>query len=326
MNVSRSIQLLSVACLLSLILLGCGQPNAQTTRPEDTAQEPAPSPSATATTPPTTLLTPTLEPVQTPIERPTRSNSTPTAAATATLSSQQVLDRVRQLLTGNAGCALPCWWGIEPGKTTWEAAEAILSPLALRIGDPRPLHIGAPPPKSSQVAYDVLIPVPPDVFPARLEHRYVVQEDIVQRIEVILGKVARYQLPPLLGELGQPPEIWVSTYSQQREGSHPFTVVLYYPDQGILARFDTEAEREGDFVIGCPQKSPALVMVLWFPDKPLSFKEAVDDTLELGPFNEWQYQRLEDVTNLDPGTFFEIFRASDNSTCIKTEAGLWPRS
>lgn len=73
------------------------------------------SPTSTATHTPTPTTT----------RRPTR---TPTPAPTATLEpttyptldSQGRLNFVLQALKTNEGCQLPCWWGITPGKTTWE--------------------------------------------------------------------------------------------------------------------------------------------------------------------------------------------------------------
>lgn len=170
-----------------------------------------------------------------------------------------------------------------------------------------------------------MIPVPEDIYPTRLEHRYVVEKDVVQKIEVVVGNVDIYRLPEFLKNFGQPREIWVATYSRSREGSLPFTVVLYYPDQGILARFGSEAKVEGDLIVGCPQEYPALNLVLWSPDrKYLSFEEAVNDTLRLSPFEQWGYQRLEEISNLDTGSFNEVYKAASNLECIHTEASYWP--
>jgi hypothetical protein len=235
---------------------------------------------------------------------------------TPTWASQQILDQVRHLLIENAGCALPCWWGIEPGKTTWEEAKVILSPVALQIGDPRRL--------SSQIAYDVLIPVPPDVFPTRLEQRYVVLNGVVQRMEVMPGELEVYRLSVLLAGLGQPEEVWIKTYARKREGSLPFSIVLYYPDRGVLVNLGTEADVESKYIIACPQAASASYLVLWSPEKLLTLQEVVDGTLRLETFERWQYQKLDATTNLDTASFFETFLPPDNASCIRSEATHWP--
>ncbi len=35
-----------------------------------------------------------------------------------TLPTGEAQKMVQELLENNAGCRLPCWWGIVPGKTT----------------------------------------------------------------------------------------------------------------------------------------------------------------------------------------------------------------
>lgn len=317
MNINRNLRLISTGCFLCLTLLSCARTNGRTAQSEDIAQETSAPRIPEATVTSTTLPTLTPELIEIPLEQsPTPDEHTPTVAVTATWNLQQVLEYVRELLTDNAECVLPCWWGIEPGKTTWQMAEAILSPLALQIGAPRRV--------SSQIAYDVLIPVPPDIFPTRLLHRYVVQDGIVQRMEVMLGDLAAYRLPELLAKLGEPNEVWIETYARKREGSLPFLIVLYYPDQGVLASFGIEADVEDGYVVACPQTSLASYLVLWSPVSLLPIEEAVDDTLWLGPFEQWQYKRLETVTDLDSGSFFETFRTPNSSTCIQSEATQWP--
>ncbi|MBX7252386.1 MAG: hypothetical protein K1X50_10410 [Candidatus Promineofilum sp.] len=317
-------KLLCVSIPILALLAACGAKEAgssvaRVATPEPTAAS-GPLASATprqgtATTVPLPTLTP--DPVQITVGQPTPSdNNTSIVMVTPMWASQQILDQVRHLLIENAGCALPCWWGIEPGKTTWEEAKVILSPVALQIGDPRRL--------SSQIAYDVLIPVPPDVFPTQLEQRYVVQDGVVQRMEVMPGELEVYQLSELLAGLGQPEEVWIKTYARKREGSLPFSIVLYYPDRGVLVDLGTEADVESKYIIACPQAASASYLVLWSPEKLLTLQEVVDGTLRLETFERWQYQKLDATTNLDAASFFETFLPPDNASCIRSEATHWP--
>lgn len=316
MHNSYHIRAIIVIRFMSVLLLaGCAR---ESTRTEASQEVVYPHPATASPIP-----VPSLEPTRT-VPSPTTELPTLTIAATATLTPQQVLDEVRYLFDENGECALPCWWGIEPGETTWEGALTILSPLAMEIPPPWPLG-GNSPSLASRVAYDLLIPVPRDIYPVRLNHRYVVQDDVVQKIELEIGKVDRYQLSKMLNDLGQPYEVWISTYSMTREGSLPFSAVLYYPEQAVLVRFDSEAEVEGDFVVGCPQDNSAFILVLWSVEKQYkSFEAAVNDTLWLGSFKNWNYQRLEDVTDIDPARFFEIFKVASNTSCIKSKAEHWP--
>lgn len=114
-----------------LALASCMSPSARTALRGDAAVGSAYPSSATAT--PATISSP--KPTRT-VSPPTADLPTHTIAATATLTPQQILDEIRHLFDENGGCALPCWWGIEPGKTTWEEALTILSPLAMEIFPP----------------------------------------------------------------------------------------------------------------------------------------------------------------------------------------------
>lgn len=67
--------------------------------------------------------------------------------------------------------------------------------------------------------------MPRDIYPVRLHHRYVVQDDVVQKIELEMGEVVRYQLSKMLNDLGQPYEVWISTYSMTREQSQEALVL-----------------------------------------------------------------------------------------------------
>src|SRR5688572_13990138 len=51
-----------------------------------------------------------------------------------TMTTDEAKRLVRDLLENNAGCKLPCWWGITPGKTTWSEARQILEKASRHIG------------------------------------------------------------------------------------------------------------------------------------------------------------------------------------------------
>ncbi len=65
-----------------------------------------------------TPLAPSPSPTLTP--RPTR---TPTPTPRPTLTAAEEYIYVSELLVTNAGCELPCWWGITPGESRWQEAR-----------------------------------------------------------------------------------------------------------------------------------------------------------------------------------------------------------
>lgn len=299
-------RLFGVACTIVLALASCTVNNAKDAHGQTTRL----SEIATATSMPTTSLpTPTTTVIQ--LQTVASEVGSPPPEA-------DVVGDFIQLLVESEDCILPCLLGVQPGVTTWEDAENIIDPYALEVSSAIQLS-------PLQHAYDVLIPVPPSVYPTRLLYRFVIEDGVVQRIEGATGNVESFQLSSFLQTIGRPGEIWVKTYARVRDGSLPFIFVLYNPDKGIIAQFSSEATVEGDWVVGCPQSHyPSVSLALMSPAPLLTFEEAIANTIQIGPQQLWQYQRLEDVTDLDSQSFFDLYSVANDSTCIKTEAANWP--
>jgi hypothetical protein len=250
----------------------------------------------TATTAPVTPATPTKAPTLSPAE-----------------AEAYVLD----LFENNNGCQLPCWWGITPGQTEWLAAQSFLQTFAVRITSLS---------TSDPHYYGVIIPIPPVVSSSKIaEHTYIVRDGYVEMIEALVGgEISLYSLSTILNTYGQPTEIWLSTYDFPRgEGGLPFAVLLFYPEQGMIARFDDIGANIGEQVRGCPQGKTAVVLAMWNPALKLSFREAVNRINELGSFEDWDYLKLEESTDINVETFYQTFRNPDNTICLETPAILW---
>jgi hypothetical protein len=172
---------------------------------------------------------------------------------------------------------------------------------------------------------DVNIPVSDETFFAPLNQMFTIQDGVIARIEIVIGgAINTYNLSQILDVYGQPMEVWLSTYSRSREGSLPFTTVLFYQEKGIVIAYYDEADEQDAQIKGCPQQYPAYVLVVWSAEEDISFEEAVNNSQELGSFEELNYLSLEESTGLSVETFYETFKDPDNMTCLKTPANLWP--
>lgn len=141
-------------------------------------------------------------------------STTVTPMATLTVDTEQAL--VLELLNSNAGCRLPCWWGITPGRTTWEAANAYFASLGKTPG----LYQG-----ESFTNYSVQFGVPEhdmkvgEVFNVSngLVDLISVSSKVVHNGEVVFEDEQqradwhRYMLPELLATYGQPTEVYIWT-------------------------------------------------------------------------------------------------------------------
>ena len=281
--------------------------------PTQTPLPATPTPSTTPTLTPTPSSPPTSAPTVTP-------TATETPYAIPTPLGTEVTEQVLWLMETNNGCQLPCWWGIIPGQTEWQAAEKLLV-----LFDAHIYTVSA----SGFDYYNPSIPLPVGLFSVnQVSPIYAVQNGIVQKIETLVpigdtasAYFAQYVLPTFLTTYGQPREIWLSTYrSAFEEGDLPFFTVLFYPDQGIMAVYEDNGERRGDLVEGCPQEDIVSYLVLQVPGLDKTFEETITRTSGLG---EWDYLLLEEATEIDVATFYETFQNPDNTTCLQTPANLW---
>src|SRR5262245_28586986 len=113
--------------LLSLMLLavGCSSPTVSS------VITPVWTPTAGSvllTHTPLPTSTPTFTSTPTPTQTPL-----PTWTPRPTLPPAQAEALALDLLTHNADCRLPCWWGFTPGQTSWQVARSFLATFASNI-------------------------------------------------------------------------------------------------------------------------------------------------------------------------------------------------
>lgn len=285
--------------------------------PTPTSLPATPTPSATPSLVPTlnSTPTPTPTPTHTPTVQPTATRRYP---AIPTPPGTDPIEQVLWLYETNNGCQLPCWWGIVPGQTPWEVAERFFNSFVPNIYSVSGTEV---------VNYSPQIPLAPEVFGTDYTRpTYTVREGIVVGITTDVaivdtpsGYLTPYSLSTFLTTYGQPFEIWLSTYPTSIENDLPFSVVLFYPAQGIVAIYGDNAERIGDLVRGCPQEEVVSVLKLWSPELNLTFEQVRSGSSALGR----DYLSLEESTGMDVEAFYQTFQNPDNTTCLETPADLW---
>lgn len=234
-----------------------------------------------------------------------------------TLPPTQLLDRVLVLLQNNNGCDLPCWWGILPGNTTWLQAWSFLSQFDSSI-------YVAGNTKSRQFA-NIQIAGPEQLFPA--SHLALDIEILNGLVHIInaygFDNTQAFSLQQLLSSHGQPLEVWIHTYRSYLGGIPPVDVLLFYPDQGILARYSTELteiDESGDSASICLDHSPSLT--LWSPDERIDFDQAQDYArLDYKEYSK-PLLSLESATGITLDEFYSY--RSKAQVCLSTKLSLWP--
>jgi len=254
-------------------------------------------------------VTPT--PTSTPSTTPTSSQIIFTPLPT--LTSDKAKELVMELLKSNAGCKLPCWWGIIPGKTTWTEARRFLESFAVYVGETGGVRVPLPSPYSNATY---------------MEHGYFIQNGIVDYMRIYNYNLApNYFLPRFLEVYGQPSEIWMQTFSQEEIGQQNFTFILFYPDKGILIEYST-ATPIGDLSFdnklhNCLHGADSPFIYLWSPEtNKMSFQDAKQKFLDTTNLPE--PKPLPEATGMDVKTFYETFKDPDTNVCIETPKDLWP--
>jgi hypothetical protein len=131
-----------------------------------------------------------------------------------------------------------------------------------------------------------------------------------------------YRLDQLLTEYGEPDEVLLHTSLSLPLPDPPFSVVLIYSQQGIVAFYEYVGKEVGDEIWACPSPvGPELQ--LWVPEHDLS--AAAVELFVLGPDpGVFKLRSLQDTTGMTVGTFYQSYKETDNKTCIVTPSAIWP--
>jgi hypothetical protein len=292
--------------LFALLILGCRASPSTTVIEETTATL---KPTATST------LTPT-------------ANPTVTGTPIPTLTSDERLLQVKEWLVTNSGCSLPCWWGIEPGRTTWNAVGEFLK------------RIGA---KASVYEENGVILHHAGVFDFDQEHVYnrlAFQEKDGIATAIIVNAFGLNDSPnfknawlafspeKIVAEYGVPTRVWVKSRSSVHEGSPgptmPYWVWLFYDRLGILVSYSGQVKYESIYKM-CPvfseqgNLSDDINIFLQAPEAitPLEDLPAVK-------YNAKDAIPLEEVAGLSLNEFYELFTTSNMEPCFETPRNIWP--
>jgi hypothetical protein len=276
----------------AILLAGCsdGSSPANTPSTATTAINSVPPPTATFTaydtSTPTTTATPTpLPPTWTPLP---------------TLSSEDAQARVIELLKDNAGCELPCWWGIVPGETSWQSAQQFLTSLAGRVGQgvsSISIKNGI---EYSYLNYAVRYKV--TGYPEDIASGYRVSNGIIDMIVVSeTGTELSYQIFQMFDLYGPPQEVLINVMPDSNIGKPWLWLALFYPQRGIMAFYDGAAKLyEGKVQICSQGLGPRLTLL---PIGEMTLDEMKRSLLDLNvraimkPVNEAMGMEIEDFYN-----------------------------
>jgi hypothetical protein len=231
------------------------------------------------------------------------------------------------MLDNNGDCKLPCWWGIIPGETKLSDAINMLATFVpevetnnLTYTDTSGRHDGIAAvvyyqPKTEN--FDVENPGFFEMF---------AEDDIVNTTTIYKDLTSNFSLATILNNYGKPQDVYVNSLPASPTNEVPFSVILYYPEQGILAEYYHlygGAPIVNDKVNICPQDySP--ILKLWSPLSSLISETKRNSFLESEKQNFYgQFRKLNDVSDMNIDIFYNTFRQDNANNCIVTSSDIW---
>lgn len=263
---------------------------------------------------PTGVALPTMTPLPEwgqPTYTPTGAIPTATSIATEELAATpNGSSFVRTVRKSNGDCRLPCWWGIVPGETDWDAATAFLAPYSLDI---------APFERDGYTYYTAYIEQGAE---RPLTNDFAVWDSKVQLISALGETGSSFTPAAVLKKYGLPDQIWIQT-GNSPFGSVGFVTVLVYKQQGFLVHYGSLGTQDGEEVVSCiSNEGNSLRLLAWDPDLNLSYEDAMAIGMSTSPTT---YDiPLEEATGKTLEEFYEEYSVEGAEVCLRTPQNLWP--
>jgi hypothetical protein len=185
----------------------------------------------------------------------------PTWTPLSTLTPHQAQAFMLEMMKENAGCELPCFWGITPGETSWHDAEHSLAAFADSIIQGPVNNLMKDGIESPTTVYQFTFSHQDYSSPIRA--LFGVSNGIVEKIEVFPPSTElRYSLDQVLNRYGIPEEVLLDLLEDTNEGVPWFSFLLFYVEKGITVFYDGEAHINGEVFQACPtQTAPELILI-----------------------------------------------------------------
>lgn len=228
-----------------------------------------------------------------------------------TLSTEEAARQIDKLMKTNGNCELPCWWGIQPGKTTWQDARTVLYPIAGAMDDDSPLS------DQSSTYIETLFDASKNIH---ISAMFYVRDLLIQEMEIRPHPYSQqFHQKDILSEFGVPEIIYINIIKDQRDS---FGVAFYYPQKGIFALYNSKLLQptEDELMKLCMKDIEYMQLNLWSPEE-YSFENSRDYI-----FNQYggNFFSIDDVSDYTPQKYTDTeIEKGDSDTCILVPIKYW---
>lgn len=265
--------------------------------------------------------------IPSPSTAPTPSQPTLTPTISPTLTSEERQIAVRELITTNGGCSLPCWWGILPGKTSWTETEQFLNHLGVRVGSEPGTDIGTI--FHGTGGFD---------FSEIRIYNYVGFEESKGVVETVYvdgdgssntidyqSIWAQYAPSQIMGSYRKPSRVWVysSSLNYGNAGTSGYMIWIFYDNLGFMIRYEGKVEYDPIYHV-CPKLEGGAIfdmrLLLQAPDNPLPLER--EDAF-VQP-EKASIKSIENAAGINIDEFYRLFTKPGGSGCFDSPRDIWP--
>ncbi len=282
-------------CLLPVIALAGCTPRSPTVRPTQIPSVTAPTIAASVVSPTGTLSLP---------------SDTPSPAVTATplvtLEPSQAKATIAPLLTDPMNCAVPCFWGIIPGRTSLDEARMFFSKLGFRPFEGTNPDSGKyfyTIPYDSSSGYDFSATLHTD--PRNLVENIVVTPHIPRPKEGGPREWIAYSPETLIKRYGAPGEV---KFAVSYGPSTWIDMSMYFDTLSLIVDYSGYGMNPRRF---CPLSAPFDFVRVWIGKNP-------PDT------PSFQTVQLEQATALTMDQFTQLMLGDPQRACFTLKADAFP--
>jgi hypothetical protein len=250
-----------------------------------------------------------------------------TTTSMPTLTSDQRFLQIKEWLITNAGCELPCWWGIEPGRSTWDEVSELLSSIGTTAEvyklDGTVVHEA----KNMHFAEDRISNLISFMETQGIVTAITIDSSGYNDSPMFKSIWMSFSPENIMLKYGEPSRVWIYSISAGHEGEQgptvPYSIWLFYDHLGALIRYDGQVENEAAYkmcpVFGDQGNLSDYINIYLQSSTAKTPIEALSDVDAYGK----KPLLLEDAAAMNLSDFYGLFTEPGVGPCLETSRDVW---
>jgi hypothetical protein len=219
---------------------------------------------------------------------------------------------VRTLLTANDNCPLPCWWGLIPGKSTYEESKKFFVQRGIPGGESFSGDVLLAGGAESEESIEYLLRI-----------RLTVRDDVVMSVSVDSEPYSKRSIPSsftkdwavytwsaIMAHYGRPSHVTISTeWPAERGAPFIYSLSLFYAEKGIEVQYSglvTKYLASEKKALVCPR----------FPNIHAIRLNLVSPISESLSGTQQHEGDLERETGMSVDAFYDAYRSVGSQSCL----------